>query len=247
MAMQLLPAPELQFCDANGLPYAGGTVTTYIPGTDTLSNTWQDEAGTVLNTNPIVLDAAGRAIIWGSGDYRIVLRDVNGILIYDQVASTGPGETDLTALEAELQNEINRAEAAESLLTTNLNAEIARAEAAEGTLTTNLANEVARAEAEEANLQSQISALGSGGILPAGYSIRFGQVTSDGGGNFSGTFSPPFPSSCDSLVVTAQDISWWANTTSVSAGGFSGMTSSPLASGNWRAGPVPVDYIAIGH
>jgi hypothetical protein len=31
----LLPAPELQFCDADGKPYAGGSLATYIPGTST--------------------------------------------------------------------------------------------------------------------------------------------------------------------------------------------------------------------
>lgn len=85
--VSLLPPAEQQFCDANGAPLAGGSVATYIPGTTTPSTTWQDSAGTVPNANPIVLDAAGRAIIWGNGAYRMVVKDVSGNLIFDQVTS----------------------------------------------------------------------------------------------------------------------------------------------------------------
>lgn len=86
-SVSLLPPAEQQFCDANGAPLAGGSVATYVPGTTTPATTWQDSAGTIANTNPIVLDAAGRAIIWGAGAYRTVVKDVSGNLIYDQVTS----------------------------------------------------------------------------------------------------------------------------------------------------------------
>src|SRR5215467_6782590 len=85
---QLLPAPEVQFIDENGAPYAGGSVEFYIPGTDTPKDTWSDNGGTALNTNPVVLDAAGRALIFGDGDYRAVLKDALGNLIYDQWTSS---------------------------------------------------------------------------------------------------------------------------------------------------------------
>lgn len=85
--VSLLPPAEQQFCDANGAPLAGGSVSTFIPGTSTPSVTYQDSAGTIPNTNPVILDAAGRAIIWGSGSYRTVVKDVAGNLIYDQVTS----------------------------------------------------------------------------------------------------------------------------------------------------------------
>lgn len=85
--VSLLPPAEQQFCDANGAPLAGGSVATYVPGTTTPATTWQDSAGTTPNTNPIILDAAGRAIIWGAGSYRMVVKDVSGNLIYDQVTA----------------------------------------------------------------------------------------------------------------------------------------------------------------
>lgn len=88
----ILPAPEIQFLDQNGNPLAGGTIGTYIPSTLTAKDTWQDSGQTILNTNPIVLDAAGRAIVYGSGVYRFVVRDASGNLVYDQLtADTATG------------------------------------------------------------------------------------------------------------------------------------------------------------
>lgn len=84
----LLPNAEQQFIDGNGQPYAGGSVYFYVPGSSTPKNTWQDPAGTILNTNPVVLDASGRAIIYGEGDYRQVLFDSLGNEVWDQVTSS---------------------------------------------------------------------------------------------------------------------------------------------------------------
>lgn len=78
---------EQQFFDNNGKPLKGGTIDFYVPNTTTRKTTWQDQALTIQNTNPIVLDAGGRAIIWGSGSYRQVLKDNNGNLIWDQIVS----------------------------------------------------------------------------------------------------------------------------------------------------------------
>jgi len=178
----LLPEPEVQFCDANGHPFAGGTVTFYTPGTDTLKDTWQDHDGTSLNTNPVILDAAGRAIIFGSGEYRCVLKDADGNLIYDQwtssvvsdvmlpvVQATSIAEArDLLGITDAIQTETDRALAAEANLQNAITAETTRATNAENTLTTDLNNEIARAEAAEASLQSQINGLGTQKMLVGG-------------------------------------------------------------------------------
>lgn len=84
----LLPNGEQQFCDANGAPYAGGLVYFYVPSTLTYKDTYQDAAQTILNTNPVMLDAAGRAVIYGNGDYRQRLMDSLGNLIWDQETSS---------------------------------------------------------------------------------------------------------------------------------------------------------------
>ena len=87
----LLPPPELQFCDQNGQPYAGGSLYTYVPGTTTPLPTWQDAGQTTLNTNPIILDTAGRAIVYGSGAYRFLLQDQFGNTVYDQLTAEPAG------------------------------------------------------------------------------------------------------------------------------------------------------------
>lgn len=87
----LLPNAEQVFLDNNGVPLALGTITFYVPNTSTLKNTWQDAAQTILNTNPIMLDAAGRAIIYGVGEYRTVLKDSLGNTIWDQLTNSTGG------------------------------------------------------------------------------------------------------------------------------------------------------------
>lgn len=90
----LLPPCEIQYSDANGSPYAGGTLTFFIPGTDTLKNTWQDSSQQTQNTNPVVLDSAGRTPpIFGFGDYRCVLKDSDLNLVFDQLTSSTLGES----------------------------------------------------------------------------------------------------------------------------------------------------------
>lgn len=82
---QIAPARS-QFVDANGAPLVGGTVTTYVPGTTTPATTYQDPNSAAQNTNPITLDSIGSAAIWYDGLLRMVVKDVNGNQIYDQVA-----------------------------------------------------------------------------------------------------------------------------------------------------------------
>lgn len=88
----ILPQGKTQFLDNNGKPLASGTVDFYIPATTTRKTTWQNSAETIANTNPVVLDAGGRAIIYGDGSYRMVVKDRLNNLIYDQLtSSTGSG------------------------------------------------------------------------------------------------------------------------------------------------------------
>lgn len=84
-AQAILPQAETQFTDSNGAPLAAGQVFTYVPGTTTPATTWQDSGLTTANTNPVVLDSAGRARIWGNQCYREVVEDLNSVLIWDQV------------------------------------------------------------------------------------------------------------------------------------------------------------------
>ena len=66
-----------QFFDANGAPLALGTLTYYAAGTMTPQNTYSDSAGTMGNTNPLVLDGSGRldvdVYLGSAADYKEVL------------------------------------------------------------------------------------------------------------------------------------------------------------------------------
>lgn len=83
----LLPPGKVTFTDANGKPLSGGTVAFYLPNTTTPKQTWQDAGQTVLNTNPVRLDSAGRATVYGSGAYRQIVKDAAGNLIWDQLTA----------------------------------------------------------------------------------------------------------------------------------------------------------------
>jgi len=79
-----LPPGKLTFVDNNGAPLVGGTVAFYEPGTLVAKDTWQDYGATILNANPLTLDARGQAIIWGEGRYRQIVKDSLGNTIWDE-------------------------------------------------------------------------------------------------------------------------------------------------------------------
>lgn len=80
-----------QFFDSNGVPLAGGLLYVYTAGTTTPATTWTTNSGAVANTNPIVLNAAGRTPyeIWlNSGvTYKFALYTSTNVLIgtYDNI------------------------------------------------------------------------------------------------------------------------------------------------------------------
>jgi hypothetical protein len=80
-----------QFFDANGAPLTGGLLYSYLSGTSTPATTYTSRDGTTNNTNPIVLDAAGRtpAEIWLDGGvlYKFLLKSSTYVQIgsYDSI------------------------------------------------------------------------------------------------------------------------------------------------------------------
>ena len=88
MTIQVSLSPvfnDTQFFDNNGVPLNGGLINTYIAGSDFQQVTYTDSTGTVANSNPIVLDSAGRPttqlwLINGTG-YNLVLTDSSNTVI----------------------------------------------------------------------------------------------------------------------------------------------------------------------
>lgn len=79
----ILPTARTIFFDANGDPLAGGFVYMYVPpNTTTPKTTWQDALGATPNSNPIVLDADGSCLLYGSGQYLQKVYDSLSNLIY---------------------------------------------------------------------------------------------------------------------------------------------------------------------
>jgi hypothetical protein len=213
-----LPTPELQFIDANGVPFSGGTLALYAPGTTTPKDSWMDYQGSVLNANPITLDAAGRCIIWGDGDYRCILSDADGNLIFDQISTTlvsaamvpvvsAPTIAEavrLLGMQGLVDVETTRALAAEAALgtridTTNtaLTAETNRAEAAETTLQNNLNAEISRAEAAEQHLQDEIG----NATTAITSTTRTGTIATNNSGFVTVVFTTPFPNQTDQIFT----------------------------------------------
>jgi hypothetical protein len=56
--------PVFTFLDETGAPLSSGFVDVYLSGTTTRTNTWQNDGLSILNQNPVELDAAGRATMW---------------------------------------------------------------------------------------------------------------------------------------------------------------------------------------
>lgn len=73
----------LQAFDDYGTLLAGGKINTYEAGTTTPMATYQDLAGAVPNTNPVILDASGRATVRVTNGvaYKFVITDSDDVEI----------------------------------------------------------------------------------------------------------------------------------------------------------------------
>ena len=94
MALNLSPlgGAGWQFFDNNGVPLAGGLLYTYSAGTTSPLATYTTSSGVTPNTNPIVLDAAGRPAgeIWLSAvAYKLVLKTSAGVQLWSMDNITG--------------------------------------------------------------------------------------------------------------------------------------------------------------
>ena len=109
MAVNLSPfaGAGWQFFDNNGVILSGGLLYTYAAGTTTPQTTYTSSSGATANSNPIVLDSAGRVSdeIWLTSNlsYKFVLNTSLGVTIgtYDNISSVQDSVTaDIAALQA---------------------------------------------------------------------------------------------------------------------------------------------------
>jgi hypothetical protein len=74
-----------QFFTDDGVPLAGGLIYTYAAGTTTPAVTYTSATGVTANTNPVVLDSAGRppSQIWlAASRYKFVLKNSSNVQIW---------------------------------------------------------------------------------------------------------------------------------------------------------------------
>ncbi|MEJ6669149.1 MAG: hypothetical protein QNL48_16190 [Alcaligenes aquatilis] len=93
--------PRFQAIDMLGRPMVGATLYTYQTKTTTPAPTGRDKGQAAYNTNPVVLDARGEAVIWldPAQTYTFVLRDWLGSVVWTQDDITGAASgQDLQAL-----------------------------------------------------------------------------------------------------------------------------------------------------
>ena len=74
-------APEFTAFDGDGFALAGGKVYTYEVGSTTPIVTYSDPAQTVPNANPVILDSQGKAPIYITGPWKMVVKDASDVLV----------------------------------------------------------------------------------------------------------------------------------------------------------------------
>ncbi len=73
-----------QYLLADGSVNAGGSLHFYETDLTTPKDTWSDADLTVLNANPVTLNAQGRTVtdVFGDGEYGVVMKDALGAVIW---------------------------------------------------------------------------------------------------------------------------------------------------------------------
>lgn len=91
----IAPLPKWTGFDNDGNVLAGGKLYTYAAGTSTLQNTFSESTLTTPNTNPVVLDAAGRATIYLTPaiGYKFVLKTSADVTLWTQDNITATSAT----------------------------------------------------------------------------------------------------------------------------------------------------------
>ncbi len=84
--MRVFFSPRHIVRDNTGLPVSGAQLHFYKAGTLEYENTYADTELTIPHTNPVIADSAGLfpAIFFSDTDYKAVLNDASGFLIWEQ-------------------------------------------------------------------------------------------------------------------------------------------------------------------
>lgn len=92
--------PKIQCFDDDGNPLWGGTLDFFNPNEPTHKEiyiTWNPPADPIPQANPVILDARGEATVYLDGEYKVVLKDREGVEVWTQ--DYVPGVVDLITIQ----------------------------------------------------------------------------------------------------------------------------------------------------
>lgn len=81
MTQFIMTSPVFREFDDDGSPLAGGKAYFYEAGTNNLKDVYTTSAGSTAHTSPVTLDSRGEAVIYGSGAYKVTIKDADGVVI----------------------------------------------------------------------------------------------------------------------------------------------------------------------
>lgn len=255
MVANLLIPPQFVFQDADGKPYAGGKLYTYVPNTLTQKTTWQDSAQSILNTDPVILDDRGACVIYGDGDYRLLLRDADNNQIFDLLSSEPLPASAIGAILPCLGSQTLSAFRDCAGITAAIAAAVGNIDLMPGpvgpTGPTGPQGVTGPTGPSGASASFDFLMANPGWIQLGVYGnsplIQFGFNASDATGHATVSFARPYSTVNQGVVacVTAPDY-WWVNPASTSNSGFTAVTTSPSVGGSWYGGPIGFFWISIG-
>lgn len=80
----LAPSPVFTGWSNSGQPVAAGRLYIYLSGTSTPAAVYTDVTLTTPHTNPVILDAGGRAVLYlAAGSYKFVLKTAADVLVWE--------------------------------------------------------------------------------------------------------------------------------------------------------------------
>lgn len=90
----LIPWPLFTAYDTDGYPLIGGRLWSFEANTTTPKATYADPYGLSANTNPVILDAMGQAVVWLDGFYHLRLENADGVQLWEVLSYEYPAITE---------------------------------------------------------------------------------------------------------------------------------------------------------
>ena len=241
--LSLLGGAGWQFFTDNGTPLAGGLLYTYLAGTSTAATTYTTRAGNVPNSNPIVLNSAGRVQteIWLTQgvSYKFVLKTSAFITIgtYDNIDGAADPADIYAALAASSGSSlVGFIQSGSGAVATTVQAKLRQYVSVQdfGAVGDGTTNDTAAIQAAI----NYISSLPNGGevIFPSGTYLVNGQFIVGSNTKIRGEYN---------AVININPLNWTGGITKFYALFTTVNVTAPPEVGYWRIGTGTLTYFNI--